>query len=235
MKPLLIISFILATALSAFGESRQAALQLTLPTGETVDYLRYTPGEHSETPPPLLLFLHGGGESGDDLDAVKTHGPPFEIEEGRDFPMIVVSPLNPDAKRFWDEDRLARFLDALADEMEFDPTRLYLAGMSRGGYGAYRLAMENPDRFAALLVLCGAAPAPYANWLGDLPTWIIHGEKDTSIPVSESIEMAAAMEKNGGDVTLTLLPEAGHDVWTDTFKDPQTLAWLLQHHREIKK
>ncbi len=110
---------------------------------EKIDYLLYLPEEEVARPLPLLLFLHGGGESGDHLEAVKTHGPRFEIEQGRDYPMMVISPLNPDKKGFWDEDRLARFLDALEEQIEFDHSRLYLAGMSRGGYGAYRLAMEN--------------------------------------------------------------------------------------------
>jgi len=143
--------------------------------------------------------------------------------------MIVISPLNPDKKGFWDEDRLARFLDQLSKQVDYDQTRLYLAGMSRGGNGAYRLAMENPGRFAAMIVHCGAAPTPYAPWLKDLPTWIIHGQKDRVIPVEESVRMARAIEKAKGKVMLTLHPEEGHDVWTRTFAKEQFVNWLLKH------
>ncbi len=227
-----LLLFLCCVATLASAAPRQLSLQIELSTGERVDYLFYEPQQASDGEVlPLLLFLHGGGESGDGLEKVKTHGPPREIEEGREFPMFVVSPLNPDAKGFWDEDRLSRFLDALQEKVEFDKARVYLAGMSRGGYGAYRLAMENPDRFAAMIVLCGAAPSPYANWLGDLPVWMIHGEKDKSIPVAESVRMEKAIREVGGNVRLTLYPEAGHDVWTRTFQDPKTINWLLSHRR----
>lgn len=104
--------------------------------------------------------------------------------------------------------------------------------MSRGGYGAYRLAMENPGRFAAMIVLCAAAPTPYAGWLGSTPIWLIHGEKDSSIPVSESIRMEKSIREKGGNVKLTLHPESGHDVWSETFANDAAIDWLLKHARE---
>jgi len=112
--------------------------------------------------------------------------------------MVVVSLLNSDAKGFWEENRLARFLDQLKTEIEFDPHRIYLAGMSRGRYGAYRLVMETPGRFAVMLVLWVASPTPYAGWSGNLPISLIHGEKDPVIPVYESICMERAIQKRGG-------------------------------------
>lgn len=217
-------------------ESGQEEKSLELSTGEVVDYLFYQPSELEENQkPPLLLFLHGGGESGDDLSRVLTHGPPKRIAEGHRYPMIVVSPLNPDKKGFWDEDRLARFLDELLPSINFDEERVYLAGMSRGAYGGYRLVMENPDRFAAMVALCGAAPSPYAGWLGKIPVWIIHGEKDPVIPVSESQRMAEALREKGGNVRLTLHPESEHDVWTQTFEGTGVEEWLLQHKRSTTK
>jgi len=224
-----LVFFMIAAPLVA---ARQEARQLELPSGETIDFLFYEPENGEEKKLPLLLFLHGGGESGDELERVKTHGPPKEIEAGREFPAIVVSPLNPAKKGFWDEDRLSRFLDALENEVTFDKDRLYLAGMSRGANGAYRLAMENPERFAALLVLCGAAPAPYAGWLKKIPTWIIHGEQDPVIPVRQSLMMAEAMKKAGNKAKLTIHPEDGHDVWTRTFSNDDFMKWFLSHKRE---
>ena len=227
---LLLIAFLVLNSSAGAGQEIRKA---TLTTGETVHYLAYLPSQHSnEAPLPLLLFLHGGGESGSEIEKVKTHGPPKEIENGRHFPFLVISPQNPDKKGFWDEDRLARFLDHLDRELHFDRRRVYLVGMSRGGYGAYRLAMENPDRFAAMIVLCAAAPTPYAGWLPKIPIWLIHGDKDPVIPVTESIEMEKAILDSGGSVTLTRRPNAGHDVWTETFASEDFVEWLLQYRRE---
>jgi len=94
----------------------------------------------------LVLFRHGGGESGNDLDKVKNGGGPALIEAGQEFPAIVLSPLNPETKGFGDEDRLARFWDAFIAEHEVDSDRIYLTGLSRGAYGVWRLALENPDQ-----------------------------------------------------------------------------------------
>lgn len=224
--------FLFSVFLNPFSQADQERREVTLPTGEKVRFLAHLHSQDSDdSPPPLLLFLHGGGESGDDIEKVVTHGPPKEVEDGRTFPFIVISPLNPDGKGFWDEDRLARFLDHIEDELHFDSNRVYLVGMSRGGYGAYRLAMENPDCFAAMIVLCAAAPAPYAGWLPKIPIWLIHGDKDPVIPVTESIRMEKAILDTGGNVTLTRRPNAGHDVWSDTFASDDFVEWLMQHQR----
>lgn len=211
-------------------EIRKEARSLAIVTGETVSYLFYRPND-ADQETPLLLFLHGGGESGDDIELLRKHGPPAEIEKGRDFPFYIVSPQNPDENGFWDEDRLARFLDALGDEMDYDRDRLYLAGMSRGAYGAYRLAMENPARFAALLAICGAAPSPYAGWLGDLPVWIVHGTDDPVIPVAESERMTATLRERGNEAKLTIHEGAGHDTWTRTFEGEEWVKWFLSQAR----
>lgn len=210
--------------LSLFGGHTPESL--TLPTNEVVRYWHYQP-ENSDGPLPLVLFLHGGGESGDDLDRVKKHGPPALIEDGQDFPAVVLSPQNPDVKGFWDEDRLARFLDAFIAEHNIDADRIYLTGLSRGAYGAWRLAMENPDRFAAMVVISGAAPAPYAGWLKDLPIRVFHGDQDNAIPVDESQRIVAALKERDSDVELTIYPDTGHDAWTQTYADPVVWGWLF--------
>ena len=203
------------------AESAPLHYLLALPEGYTPD------GE----PLPLLLFLHGGGESGSDLEKVKRHGPPKLIEAGRNFPFIVVSPQNPGSAAFWDEDVLIRLLDHLQATLNVDSDRIYLTGLSRGGYGAWMLALENPGRFAAFIPISGAAPSPYAAWLKDLPTWVFHGALDPVIPVTESERMVAAIQARGGDVRLTVYPDAKHDAWTATYDNPEIYEWLLQHHR----
>lgn len=219
-----------ALALSVGAAERQTAQRLTLPSGEVVRFWQYVPPD-VESPTPLVLFLHGGGESGDEIEVVKKHGPPALIENGQDFPAIILSPQLPDRRGFWDEDLLARFLQAYIARNAIDPTRIYLTGLSRGGYGAWRLAIENPELFAGMVVISGAAPAPYAGWLGDLPIQVFHGDNDQAIPVDESRRMAAAIAKAGGNVSLTVYPDTGHDAWTRTYENPAVWAWLFNQRR----
>ena len=199
-------------------------------TGETVRYWHYQPPDH-DGPLPLVLFLHGGGESGDDIERVKKGGVPAMIEAGHEFPAIVLSPLNPETKGFWDEDRLARFLDTFIAQNEVDEDRIYITGLSRGAYGGWRLALENPDRFAAMVVISGAAPEPYSVWMGNLPVWVFHGEDDKPVPVGESQRMVAAINRLGGNAKLTVYPGVGHDAWTQTYANPAVWEWLFAHRR----
>ncbi|MBK1877658.1 serine hydrolase [Pelagicoccus mobilis] len=195
------------------------------------DSLVYLPEGYSESDQswPVLLFLHGGGESGRNLESVKRHGPPALREAGEDLPFLLVAPQNPDSRGFWKEDDLVQLLDFVEDRYRVDTDKVYLTGMSRGAYGAWRLAAENSERFAAMAVVCGAAPAPYAGWLGDLPIWVFHGEADPVIPVDESLRMVKAIEAEGGNVRLTTYPGVDHDAWTQTYLNKELYAWLLEH------
>ena len=180
---------------------------------------------------PLLLFLHGGGEGGSEIEKVKKHGLPKLIAAGRSFPFIVVSPQNPSETQFWDDQQLIRLLDELEMKLPVDRTRVYLTGLSRGGFGAWRLAIQNPDRFAALVPICGGGLAPYAKKLKDVPTWVFHGMKDPVIPVEESQRMVDALKLAGGHVRFTVYPDVQHDAWTQTYNTPELYDWLLQQQR----
>ena len=194
-------------------------------------YLLYIPQTQPDELLPLVLFLHGGGEGGNDIEKVKKHGPPKLIAEGQSFPFIVVSPQNPSESQFWDDQQLVRLLDEVQAELPVDPTRIYLTGLSRGGYGAWRLAVQNADRFAALVPICGGGPAPYARKLKDVPTWVFHGAKDSVIPLNESQRMVDALTKAGGNVRFTIYPDAQHDAWTETYDNPELYEWMLNQRR----
>lgn len=199
-------------------------------TGAPLRYLLYLPDDYASAAQerfPLLLFLHGGGEGGADLEKVKQHGPPKLIEDGESFPMLVVSPQNPSLTQFWDDQKLIRLLDEIEGSHRVDPNRVYLSGLSRGGYGAWRLAIQNPDRFAALIPISGGGPLPYVNKIKAVPTWVFHGGQDPVIPLSESERMVDALREAGGNVQLTVYPESGHDAWTQTYSNPEVFEWLL--------
>lgn len=180
---------------------------------------------------PLLLFLHGGGESGNDIERVKRHGPPKLIEAGKEFPFYVLSPQNPGEDQFWDDQSLVRLLDYIVAEHPIDPDRVYLAGLSRGAFGAWRLAIQNPDRFACLVAICGGGDAPYVRKIAHVPTRVVHGAKDDAIPISESQQMVDALRAAGGEVEFTVYPNGTHDVWTRTFADDTLFDWMIGQRR----
>ena len=179
---------------------------------------------------PLLVFLHGAGESGDDLEKVKSHGPPKLIAAGdRSFPCIVVSPQSPG--RGWNADVLAALVDELCREYRIDEDRIWLTGLSMGGFGTWALAAAEPDRFAAIVPICGGANPNQADKLVGIPTWVFHGAKDFVVPLSASQSIVDAIKAKGGDPKFTVYPEAGHDSWTETYADPALWDWLFAQSR----
>lgn len=196
---------------------------------ESLRYLLYMPKAETQLADgfPLVLFLHGGGEGGNDIRKVTRHGPPKLIEQGKQFPFIVVSPQNPSETQFWDDQQIIRLLDELESELPVDKSRVYLTGLSRGGYGVWRTAIQNPDRFAALVPISGGGAVPYAKKLIDVPTWVFHGAKDPVIPIVESQRMVDALREAGCNVNFTIYPEAKHDAWTAAYDNPELYKWLL--------
>jgi len=180
---------------------------------------------------PVLLFLHGSGERGDDLEKVKVHGPPKVAPARTDLPFIVISPQCPANER-WLPAELVVLLDEVAAKYHTDPNRMYLTGLSMGGYGTWSLATEYPDRFAAIAPICGGGDPADVSRIRQVPAWVFHGGKDPVVPVERAREMVDALKKTGAtEAKLTIYPEAGHDSWTQTYDNPELYAWLLAHKR----
>jgi len=181
---------------------------------------------------PLMLFLHGAGERGDDLNKVKVHGPPKIVEKQKDFPFIVVSPQCPEDD-WWTKktEVLINLLDDIIARYDVDTDRVYLTGLSMGGYGSWALASEYPDRFAAVVPICGGGNRIMSIFLKDMPIWAFHGAKDGVVPVEESKDLVEAINARGGNAKLTIYPEANHDSWTETYNNQEVYNWLLKHRR----
>jgi predicted peptidase len=196
-----------------------------------IDYLLFLPQgyEQSKQSWPLMLFLHGAGESGTELAKVKVHGPPKIVESKPDFPFILVSPQS--AGRGWNSDTLNALLDDVIRKYRVDKSRVYLTGLSMGGYGTWSLAAAHPERFAAIVPICGGGNPADAKKLAALPIWVFHGAKDPTVPVQRSREMVEAIKSAGGNVKFTEYPEAGHDCWTETYNNPELYKWLLAQKR----
>jgi predicted peptidase len=183
---------------------------------------------------PLLLFMHGIGERGADLNKVKAHGPPKLIEAGKPFPFVVVSPHCPD-NQWWEPVSLSALLDEVVEKYKIDKDRVYVTGLSMGGFGTWSLAAYSPQRFAAIVPICGGGDAAAAKKLVHLPVWAFHGAKDKTVPIALDQKMVDALKQAGGSVKFTVYPNGGHDVWTETYANPKVYEWLLEQKRAGEK
>jgi predicted peptidase len=183
---------------------------------------------------PLLIYLHGTGESGEDLEKVKAHGPPQFLDSRPDFPFIVASPQSPrNILGFgFDAVTLNAMLDELLAQLPIDSDRVYLTGNSMGGIWTYGWASLHPERFAAIAPVCGRWDVVDACRLKAVPVWAFHGAKDDVIPLADDQSMIDAIKSCGGDARLTVYPEAGHDAWTQTYADQNLYGWLLEQRRK---
>ncbi|MFL6236846.1 MAG: prolyl oligopeptidase family serine peptidase [Thermoanaerobaculia bacterium] len=181
---------------------------------------------------PLVLYLHGSGERGTDLKALERQGLP-KLAAGRSFPFILVAPQLPEGE-VWSAEVLTYLLDELESTLWIDSNRIYLTGISMGAFGVWDLAIATSDRFAALLVISGGGNPVEVCRLKDVPVWIVHGLQDDVIPVSWSEALGQRLERCGGNVKVTIYPDAGHDAWSRAYADPDVLEWLLAQRRGEK-
>ncbi len=207
-----------------------------------LDYLLFLPEGYKNSGMnrwPLMLFLHGAGERGTNVGKVAAHGPPRIVKTKRDFPFVLVSPQCPD-DRVWQDDELLALLDSVVEKHNIDTNRIYVTGLSMGGYGSWSLGTKFPERFAAVAPICGGgeqiavllASRTKKAALNSLGVWAFHGAKDLLVPVEESQRMTNALMRAGcKDVKLTVYPEAGHDSWTQAYEEQEIWSWFLAHRR----
>ena len=231
--------FLPLTASRADDPQQEKSFEKDVTIKVKLNYLLYLPTDYdkSDKPFPLILFLHGAGESGSDLANVKKHGPPKLIAGGKAFPFIVVSPQSPGGG--WNAEGLNGLLDEIMAKYRVDKDRVYLTGLSMGGGGAWTLAAAHPEKFAAIAPICGAFRSPdggkaTAAKIKGIPAWVFHGAKDSTVPIARSEEMVKALKEAGADVKFTIYPEANHDSWTETYDNPELYTWLLAHKKGSK-
>jgi predicted peptidase len=235
--------FLLAGCKSTMPQEGQTAQKFKkrITREVSANYLLYLPVEYKADPGkrwPLMLFLHGAGERGTNLSAVAVHGPPKLVKQKRDFPFIIVSPQCPTGER-WSNETLLALLDDVTRKYRVDTNRIYLTGLSMGGYGTWALGMAEPAKFAAIAPVCGGgetipiliAGTRKKEELKKLPVWAFHGAKDPTVKLEESERMVNALKRIGSEnVELTVYPEATHDSWTETYNNPKFYDWLLSHN-----
>jgi predicted peptidase len=204
------------------------------------DYILYLPRDYNTVPDkrwPLILFLHGAGERGTNAWTTTKHGPTKFIAKHPEFPFIMVSPqCHEDHK--WNDDLVLGVLDSISATYRVDTNRVYLTGLSMGGYGTWSLATMYPERFAAVAPICGGGDKigiiltklSTRRSLKTLPIWAFHGGMDPTVPIEEDERMIQAMKELGdNDIKFTVYPDAGHDAWSATYDNPELYQWFLQH------
>lgn len=212
---------------------KQVELSLETSDGATVDYLLYLPKNYENGKSvPMMLFLHGRGESNGPLSLVSKWGPPKMAASGEDFPFIIVSPQCP-REDYWSSDvqvkRLKELLGKIESDYSIDKSKVYLTGLSMGGYGSWRMAAELPGKFAAVVPVCGGGKVEFAEKLVDTPIWVFHGDQDGAVPFQKSVEMVDAIKKAGGtSIKFTSLEGIGHNCWSATYATPQVYQWMLK-------
>lgn len=201
-----------------------------------MNYLVYLPQDYEQQKAcPLLMFLHGGGQRGPDLEKVKAIGLPKLLAQGKQLPFIVVTPQFAEDEFWWEPVHLTALLDEVIRKYKVDTDRICVTGLSTGGFGCWGLAAHIPDRLAAIVPICGGGEPYWTKQLSHLPVWAFHGAKDQIVLVERSIAMDEAMKKNGGNPKLTIYPEAAHDAWTETYNNPELYDWLLAQRRTGRK
>lgn len=230
-----VLYILLFQSCAAQSKSQLIDDEIETVTKELLRYYLYYPedyeGEKDENF-PLLLFLHGGGEAGgDSLSSIKRSGPPKLITDGKEFPFLILIPQNPYKKKWWNTRAVVELLDTIIENNRVDKNRIYLTGLSRGGGAAWEMAVQYPDKFAALAVVCGMTPLPYASWINkEMPIWVFHGEEDESIPISESETMVDKLKQMGHDVQFTRYPGVGHNSWVKAYNTDELYEWFVKQN-----
>lgn len=281
-------SAFLAATLPQFATAQEPQLirkQHYSPTLDTErEYWLYLPRgfrQDGQEKWPILMFLHGGGERGNQIELVLRHGPIKEVVlKRRDLPFIIIAPQMPEfseeeqkkqeaerAKREAepkeeedDDERLSllsrptgkpwkwgplgppegwhaiqgdllQMVDNAIAEYQGDPDRVYLTGLSYGGFGTWYMATHHPQRWAAVAPICGAGENDLVHRIGQLPVWLFQGGRDTVVLAEWSLATADALDEAGGNVRVTVHEELGHDSWTRPYAGQELYDWFLSHRR----
>ena len=204
-----------------------------------INFLLYLPDEYGTEPQqkwPLILFLHGMGQRGNNLDYLKIGGLPKKLEDEKNFPFIVVSPQIESQDGYWSADETTESLFALIEEIKatysIDPKRIYLTGVSLGAGGTWEIALRYPDRFAALVPVMGYYGYPFGTPdnicdLKKVPIWAFHGAKDEIVPLDAEENLVNALKACDGNVQFTIYQDAGHDIADEAYANPDLYAWIL--------
>lgn len=201
--------------------------------GEGLDYLVYLPADYARDAArrwPLVVFLHGIGERGENVQQVRRVGLTRRVESRGGAPYILVAPQCPPG-RAWEPKPLGRMLDQVLSEHRADARQVILTGLSWGGMGTWRWGVDQPERFAALVPICGGAAASGVGALKGMPIWAFHGDADTVVPLEGHRRVVEAAKQAGAQVRFTVYNGVGHNSWDRAYADPSLEEWMLAQRK----
>jgi predicted peptidase len=233
--------------------SKMDAKQFLSEEGDTLNYRIFVPKEADSTGTyPVVLFLHGAGERGSDNTAQLTHGVWRFVEDSvqQNHPSIVIAPQAPKGQYWgeaeWREEStklkeqpakplvlVMNLMEQIQDEYKVDASRIYITGLSMGGFGTWNLIARYPEKFAAAAPVCGGGDVTKAHRIAHLPIWNFHGALDKVVPPQLSRDMIAAIRYAGGHPGYSEYPDVGHDSWVQAYREPFLVDWLFSHKKTV--
>ena len=223
---ILILTFILLKSEAYPGSIKKAR--------KNYKYLLYLPQDYKKRDKeiPLVIYLHGASCKGSNLNKLKKYGLPYYVSKGKQYEFIIVSPQCPANKSWLSDDWFEPLYEELNTKYHIDKHRVYVVGMSMGGYGAWHLAMEYPDKIAALVPLCGGCyDSTRICRIKQIPVWAFHGALDKAIPISETEKLVAKLLNCNAPVKYTRVEERGHNI-ANYFGRQEIYDWLLEQRKE---
>lgn len=236
----------------SYAEAKMQQLKLqSFDKGESILYRQYTPQIEDSKTYPLVIFLHGSGERGNDntkqlvhcaddlVKYIEANEPAYLLMPQCPKPMRwvryareLIPPHKMDRYPTLPLQMVEKLIETKLEKLPIDPNRVYIAGLSLGGFATWELLSRRPDLFAAGIPICGGGDPSQAKKLKHIPIWVFHGEKDSVVAPDFSTLMVTALKNSGAkEVKYTNYPEAGHDSWTETAANPKVWEWLFSKQR----
>jgi predicted peptidase len=231
MRNTILFLFFLITPFTYAQTQLNGTIKTEINQKRELNYVLYVPKEVKENK-PLIIFLHGSGEKGNDIEKVKVHGP-FKYLRNHEIDAFVLAPQCPE-NEYWNSEALYNLILKIQKENKIDTNRIYLTGLSMGAWGAWNLAFAHPDVFAALVPIAGFVdriPMIENCKIKAIPTRIFHGLLDDVVDVNYSISIYKKLQKCNPDVELTIFDDANHDSWTRVYDNKDTYEWMLKQKK----
>ncbi|MFL9845145.1 carboxylesterase family protein [Flavobacterium rhizosphaerae] len=228
-KVVVLLVFVLFSVCVSAQSDKTAHFETEVIKKSSLGYALHVPDNAKKEKKPLIVFLHGSGEKGNDIEKVKVHGP-FKYLKTHTIDAYVLAPQCPEDE-YWDSDVLYKLIQKVVKDNNIDESRIYLTGLSMGGWGAWNLAFAHPDMFAALVPIAGfvdRVPMIENCKIGQIPMRIFHGLLDDVVDVHYSIDIYKKLKPCAKDIELTIFDDANHNSWTRVYDDPAIYEWMLK-------